>query len=230
MTAARHRRDWSNVSAVPAKPGGRHARPGVIPLRRRWAPVLSGALVAQVPRVRRVQSATSGVGAFPSPTRVRRALQRVSSLPAFVNFAAGGAAIAVVGALLLEVLVRAGSSPLTAQAVQLTVTLALNFVYNYKVTWRDRPSTGLPRQVGWFLVTRGLTQVASWFGFAALTSLGLHYQLANGICLVGAMVVNFITSDKLVFREGKAAISASFSAQAPVTAWNIATQGRRAEQ
>jgi putative flippase GtrA len=133
---------------------------------------------------------------------VRGTLQRVSAVPAFVNFAAGGAVIAVLGALLLEALVRAGAPPLVAQAVQLGITLALNFGYNYKITWRDRPRTG--RQAAWFLATRSATQAASWFGFAMLTSLGLHYQLANGACLGAAMAVNFVISDKLVFRSEKA--------------------------
>jgi putative flippase GtrA len=134
---------------------------------------------------------------------MRGTLQKVSAIPAFVNFAAGGAAIAVLGVLILEALVRVGLLPLVAQAVQLTITLILNFVYNYKVTWRDRPRTGLRRQAGLFLATRAATQAASWFGFALLTSHGLHYQLANATCLAGAMTINFVTSDKLVFRSGK---------------------------
>jgi putative flippase GtrA len=134
---------------------------------------------------------------------MRGTLQKIGAIPAFVNFAAGGAAIAMLGVLILEALVRMGLPPLMAQAVQLTITLVLNFLYNYKVTWRDRPRTGLRRQAGLFLVTRAATQAASWFGFALLTSLGLHYQLANAVCLAGAMAINFVTSDKLVFRSGK---------------------------
>ena len=136
------------------------------------------------------------------PGRARRALRLVTGVPAFVNFAAGGAIIAVLGALMLEGLVRAGSPPLAAQAFQLCVTLVLNFAYNYKITWRDRPKTGLPRQAAWFLVTRGTTQIAGWFGFAILTSFGLHYQLANAACLAAMLMINFFTSDKLVFRKG----------------------------
>src|SRR5207247_6469341 len=129
--------------------------------------------------------------------------RRLAEMPAFVNFAVGGALIALLGALLLEGLVRVGTGPLVAQAVQLAVTLALNFAYNYKITWRRRAGTGLARQVAWFLATRGATQGASWFAFAGLTALGLQYQLANGACLAGAMVINFVTSDKLVFRDGR---------------------------
>jgi putative flippase GtrA len=138
------------------------------------------------------------------PDSLRQMLrQRLAWVPVFINFAIGGALVALLGAVLLGVLVRVGAPPLLAQGVQLAVTLALNFAYNYKITWRDRPRTGVPRQVAWFLATRGATQVVSWFAFAGLISLGLHYQVANAICLAGAMAVNFVTSDKLVFRSGR---------------------------
>lgn len=189
MSAARKRAGRAPAH-VTARSRGRHARGS-------WA-----------------QSPPKGGRSAPPVASVRGTLQRATAVPAFVNFAAGGAAIAVLGAALLEALVRAGSAPLVAQAVQLTVTLALNFTYNYKITWRDRPRTGLPRQAAWFLVTRGLTQVASWFGFAVLTSAGLHYQLANALCLAGAMAINFVTSDKLVFRKGGAAKATAAAAHA----------------
>lgn len=197
---------------------GRHTRPAVTGQGARWAPALNRPS-------REPASRGSPARERQSPQGVRRSalsfvsvhgiLRRASAVPAFVNFAAGGAAIAVLGALLLGALVKTGSPPLVAQAIQLTVTLILNFAYNYKITWRDRPKTGLPRQAAWFLGTRGLTQAASWFGFALLTSAGLHYQLANAVCLAGAMAVNFVTSDKLVFRKGSAAKAAATHAKSP---------------
>ena len=80
------------------------------------------------------------------------------------------------------------------------VTLVLNFAYNYKITWRNRPRAGLARQVTWFVATRGTTQIVSWVAFADLTAAGVQYQVANIMTLGGAMIINFITSDKLVFR------------------------------
>jgi cellulose synthase/poly-beta-1,6-N-acetylglucosamine synthase-like glycosyltransferase/putative flippase GtrA len=125
----------------------------------------------------------------------------------------------LLGAVLLGVLVRAGVTPLLAQAVQLVVTLALNFTYNYKITWRDRPRTGLPKKVAWFLATRGATQVASWFAFAGLIALSLQYQVANAVCLAGAMAVNFVTSDKLVFRSGRRRPGRRRAARRPDGVW-----------
>lgn len=122
----------------------------------------------------------------------------------FASFAVGGGLIAVLGAVVLAVLVRAGVGALAAQGVQLTLTLILNFLYNYKVTWRDRPHDQLGRQAALFLVTRGITQAVSWAGFAGLTHAGVEYQLANAICLAVATLVNFVTSDRIVFRSNVA--------------------------
>jgi putative flippase GtrA len=203
---------------VVARSRGRHARPAVTGPGARWVPALSRHSTKPAPQGsgERERQPPKGVGrSAASFASVHVILRRAVTVPAFVNFAIGGAAIAVLGALLLEALVKAGSPPLVAQAVQLTVTLILNFAYNYKITWRDRPRTGLPRQAVWFLVTRGLTQAGSWFGFALLTSAGLHYQLANAVCLAGAMAVNFVTSDKLVFRTCSAAKAAATHAKSP---------------
>lgn len=118
----------------------------------------------------------------------------------FRDFAIGGAVVAAAGVVLLEALVRSGVEPLAAFGIQLAVTLGLNFSYNYLVTWRDRARVGLPRQMAWFLSTRGATQFVSWLLFAGLTAaVGLHHQVANGVCLVMAAAVNFYITDKVVF-------------------------------
>ena len=133
----------------------------------------------------------------------------------FASFALGGGLIAVLGAVVLAVLVRAGINALVAQGVQLTLTLILNFLYNCKVTWRDRPHTQLGRQATLFLVTRGITQAASWAGFAVLTKAGLEYQLANAICLAAATLANFVTSDKIVFHSNSASNEVNVHGEIP---------------
>lgn len=149
----------------------------------------------------------SGSAFAPSP-RLLRALKRPAArlsrqlrgTPKFVNFVFGGGVIAMLGAVMLGLLVRAGVSPHSAQAAQLTLTLVLNFAYNSAITWRGRPKARLVPQVAWFLITRGATQLASWYAFTGLVDRGCEYQLANIICLAGATAANYITSDKLVFR------------------------------
>ena len=121
----------------------------------------------------------------------------------FLNFAAGGGAIAILGAVILAILVHAGADAVLAQAIQLTATLMLNFIYNYRVTWRSRPGSELPKTLGLFAITRGITQTASWLGFLGLTKAGVEYQIANAMCLIAATVVNYITSDRIVFRASR---------------------------
>ena len=188
-----------------ARPGGQHVgRKEAVWRRAHRASVCYQGRLEPMPRDSDARRTSRGLTWARPSARPGGMLHKVAAVPAFVNFAAGGAAIAVLGALILETLVKAGAPPLAAQAVQLAVTLVLNFAYNYKITWRDRPRTGVRRQAAWFLATRAATQAASWSGFALLTSKGLDYQLAYGICLAGAMVINFITSDKLVFRRDEA--------------------------
>ncbi|HLL67432.1 MAG TPA: glycosyltransferase [Micromonosporaceae bacterium] len=116
------------------------------------------------------------------------------------SFALGGAFAAVVGAVLLGILVSAGMDPLAAYGIQLAVSLAINFAMNYHITWRDRPPSRLRRRVGWFLLSRGATQLLSWVAFAVLTAAtAWHYQFVNVLCLLLAAAVNFWTADALVF-------------------------------
>jgi putative flippase GtrA len=202
--AVRQRGVQARVGAVAARPRGRHARSRAASHGARLTPVFYQTRSEPMPRGHHARPISDGVRSASPSARLRGALQKASAVPAVVNFAAGGAIIAVLGALILEALVRVGAAPLAAQAVQLAITLALNFAYNSKITWRDRPRTGLRRQAAWFLATRAATQAASWFGFALLTALGLHYQLANAACLGATMAINFVTSDKLVFRGEEA--------------------------
>jgi dolichol-phosphate mannosyltransferase len=136
---------------------------------------------------------------------------RWATIPQFVSFAVGGGLIALLGMGLLEVLVQSGINPLFANATQLVVTLALNYLFNYKITWRNAPKQGLVRQVLWFGVTRGFTQLLSFGMFAYMTAVGhIHYQIANALALVVCMVINYVTSKQFVFTERNHATAARF--------------------
>lgn len=124
---------------------------------------------------------------------------RVGTIPTFINFAFGGALIALLGVLMLEGLVRSGVNPLAANAIQLLVTLALNFTYNRHVTWRGERESSLGTQSRRFFVTRGITLAISWMGFAALIGHGMHYQVANALCLAVTTALNYGSSKHLVF-------------------------------
>ena len=168
---------------------------GETQVRSAWQPAVSDHSHAI-----RQRAGLAALAALSSPPEAQSPSRDRGTLRAATSFAAGGALIAVLGAILLMAMVKAGVSPLVAQAAQLMVTLVLNFAYNYKITWRNRPRAGLARQATWFVATRGTTQIVSWVAFADLTAAGVQYQVANIMTLGGAMIVNFITSDKLVFR------------------------------
>jgi len=169
--------------------------PQETPVRPVWQPT-----VPDLSYARRQRAGLAALAALHDPPVTPRVAKQGGAFRRAASFAVGGVVIAVLGAALLMAMVKAGVPPLVAQAVQLIVTLVLNFAYNYKVTWRNRPRARLARQVAWFVATRGATQAASWAAFAELTRAGMQYEVANGLALAGAMFVNFVTSDKLVFR------------------------------
>lgn len=124
---------------------------------------------------------------------------RVKTLPTFINFAFGGGAIALLGALMLEILVQLGVNPLMANAVQLLVTLAMNFAYNHSITWRGMPKKRLHHQVTWFVITRFYSMIVSWCVFAALVANACHHQIANLVGLAIGMWINYATCKRWVF-------------------------------
>lgn len=118
------------------------------------------------------------------------------------SFLFGGGSIAALGALLLYGQVRyLGIDEQVAFAVQLVVTLALNFAFNQLVTWRDINGASVARRAWKFLLTRGASLALSMGLFSILTSdaVGVHYMAANAVCLVGSTAMNFYTSNTIVF-------------------------------
>jgi cellulose synthase/poly-beta-1,6-N-acetylglucosamine synthase-like glycosyltransferase/putative flippase GtrA len=120
------------------------------------------------------------------------------------NFLAGGGIIALIGmALLYAEITYLHMDLQVAFAVQLAITLALNFAYNYLVTWRDVPKTTLMPTCGKFIATRLVSQILSMAIFATLTAaaIGMHYMAANVICLALMTIVNYLTGHFYVFTD-----------------------------
>ncbi|MGD8374032.1 MAG: glycosyltransferase [Candidatus Woesebacteria bacterium] len=128
---------------------------------------------------------------------------RVKTMPTFINFAFGGGAIALLGAMLLEIFVQLGINPLMANAVQLLVTLAMNFAYNSGVTWRGMPKKRLRHQVSWFAIARLYSMIVSWCVFAALVAVSFHHQVANMVGLMVGMWINYVTCKRWVFNGAR---------------------------
>jgi cellulose synthase/poly-beta-1,6-N-acetylglucosamine synthase-like glycosyltransferase/putative flippase GtrA len=136
---------------------------------------------------------------------------RARTVPRFVNFAFGGALIALLGVLLLELLVQAGVGLVAANTTQLVATLLLNFAYNRRVTWGQLPQKRLRIQMAWFGLTRVATLGTSWLLFVSLTAMGWHHQLANAVGLAIGTYYNYTTSKRWVFNDtpvSRASVSA----------------------
>lgn len=138
-------------------------------------------------------------------------LLRLRTLPTLASFLFGGALFAGLGALLLFLMVLAGVNPHLAFGIQLLVTVTLNFAYNKHFTWYGHTNGTLRRQMVGFGVTRGMTVMLSMLSFPWLVAwaersdpvgfgLEVHTQVANAVCLVGATVLNFISS-RWLFEE-----------------------------
>lgn len=139
---------------------------------------------------------------------------RLKTMPTIVNFMFGGGLIALLGMLMLAGMVALGVNPLAANAVQMVVTLALNFVYNRNVTWRGKHNRRLRYQMFHYLWTRGSTQALGWCAFVGLMTVGAHMhilgtswrsQVANIIATFAVMVLNYMTSKYVVFTAAKLA-------------------------
>lgn len=123
---------------------------------------------------------------------------RAATLPDVASFGLVGALTAAFGAALLWLLIHLGINPLVANAIQLMVTLAANFEIYRRFVWPAEGARRLHWQIPWFLVTRGISLLASWYTFAVLLHYGYHYQVANAAGLVVGMVVNY-PATKMIF-------------------------------
>ena len=98
---------------------------------------------------------------------------------------------------------------LAATALSVEAAILHNFVWHERFTWRDRTRV----DDGWML-TRLLkfnltTGVFSIVGNLALMrlfvgALGLNYFIANLLTIATCSIVNFVVSDRFVFRGAKA--------------------------
>lgn len=137
----------------------------------------------------------------------------VDRIPKMVQFAAIGGSVFAVGMGLLYILVEMfGWSPVTANALQLVVTFALNYFLNRRITWRHRDVSSSAANK--FFASRAATTILNYYLFVWLTSLqttflfygqtinlSVNYLVANIISLIAIMGLNYVVSDKWAFAE-----------------------------
>jgi dolichol-phosphate mannosyltransferase len=127
----------------------------------------------------------------------------------FWKFGLVGGLVALIGSGLLYIFVDILSiEKNTAYFVQAFISLQLNFNLNDQFTWVERRGQNGRYWSRWvkFHTTRILSVILSQIFFALLTALGVHYMLVYVMCIMVAMVFNYLTSDRFVFlptKQGK---------------------------
>jgi putative flippase GtrA/glycosyltransferase involved in cell wall biosynthesis len=128
-----------------------------------------------------------------------------------VSFGLVGGFVALVGFVILYVLVeQVGLNKNLAYFIQAVVSIELNFFLNRTVTWRDRRGAGFASFFGmWarFHLTRVVTVALNQVLFGAFVYIGINYLVANGLCIIIVMIINFLVGDRFVFRSRPAAAS-----------------------
>jgi glycosyltransferase XagB len=160
--------------------------------------------------------------------RFGQILRVADQAPKFVQFGIIGGSVFAFGTALLFVLVEAlGWSPLLANALQLAVTLWLNYILNRKITWRERTVDRLAAAK--FFVSRGATTLLNYGLFAWLINLQLsfnafgqhvalsvNYLVANILALIIVMLINYVSSDRWAFAQASSAGNSTFGTIASI--------------
>ena len=121
-----------------------------------------------------------------------------------ITFAGIGTGVAACGYVLLFVLIEAlGASPHISYLLTAVVSIELSFILNGALTWGDRKS-GLAmrsnRRRLTFHVARWLTVPLNQLAFSALVIAGVHWAIANTICILATALINYAVADRWVFR------------------------------
>ena len=99
---------------------------------------------------------------------------------------------------------------LVATGLAVEAAILHNFCWHERWTWRDRfegSTRGRWGRMVRFNLVCGAVSITGNVFFTGLyaTSLGIHYTVANLLAVVSISLVNFVASDRLVFRNIAAA-------------------------
>jgi putative flippase GtrA len=100
----------------------------------------------------------------------------------------------------------AGFNYLAATVIAVEAAVLHNFFWHEHWTWIERTrsaSGGLPDRLARFHVTNGLISIAGnlTLMWVLVSRLHLHYFLANIMAIATCSILNFLASDRLVFRK-----------------------------
>jgi putative flippase GtrA len=100
----------------------------------------------------------------------------------------------------------AGIHYLAATAVAVETAVLHNFFWHERWTWIERTRStagGLPGRLARFHVTNGLISIAGnlTLMWVFVSRLRLNYFLANIMAIATCSILNFLASDRIVFRK-----------------------------
>ncbi len=133
---------------------------------------------------------------WPTPATYLRRVTR--QRPA--KFAAVGLSGVLVNMGLYSLLLGAGAQPTHASAAAVEASVLSNFALNDLWTFRDKRRGGLGRRLLLFHVSRALGSAANMITVAALVALGADPLASNAAGIALGVAVNYITSDRVVWR------------------------------
>jgi putative flippase GtrA len=99
-----------------------------------------------------------------------------------------------------------GLNYLAATVIAVESAVLHNFAWHERWTWPDRTRSntgGLPRRLIRFHLANGLISIAGnlFLMWVFVSHLHLHYFLANIMAIATCSILNFLASDRLVFRK-----------------------------
>ena len=134
----------------------------------------------------------------------------------FLRFNAVGLIGFVLQIAVLAALMRAGVHYLAATAIAVEAAILNNFLWHERWTWRERAAVGHARlaQLGRFHVLNGLVSLVGNLLLMRLLvgSLGAPAIPANLVAVIVCSLINFLASDRVVFRPSRFASPSEASA------------------
>jgi putative flippase GtrA len=130
-----------------------------------------------------------------------------STFRVWLKFNAVGLIGIVVQLVILSLLKTGlGWNYLIATSVAVEITVLHNFIWHERWTWLETTrsnSHGLAGRLIRFHLTNGLISIAGnlLLMWTFVSQLHLHYFLANVIAIATCSILNFVASDRLVFRR-----------------------------
>ena len=120
----------------------------------------------------------------------------------FLKFSVVGASGVIVNLGLLYVFVRfLGLNKFLSGALAIELSILNNFFWNNLWTWRERRAESvLLRLLKYYLASASTSALGNYVVFAFLLRLGLNYLLADLIGIGVAVIINFLLSDRWVFK------------------------------